>query len=236
MKDNREFRSFIVLKNLSYLKWSNETRTFKTTQDYKGEKVIVKQYSEDEPVDYLDYEILWETKREITSEYIDEKSGEIFSEADYIKKVAQISVWMYKDLPFWIVFLKGIAANKVISFLNDSLPDCDLSRVSFNEEFFNLLLNSHPHKINVLQTTMKSESTEQEFSISGFMDRSNYSVTDGYITELQIEVPSDNLRAKFLYSGRVALYNNPDKQQVNKFIHLVGKFLIQSGTVGRDFD
>lgn len=233
MEDNRNFRSFIVLENLSFPKWSNEIKISKEPLDYNGEKVIVKHYLKDELNDFLDYEFLWETKREITSENLDEQSGEVFYETDYIKKVAQISVWIYKELPFWIVFIKGIAHNKVINLLSDYFPDCQLSRVSFKEEFFNLLLNSN--RMNILQTTMKSASTEQEFSISGYMNKNNYSLTDGYITELQIEVPSVHLRANFHYLGRVALYNTPDKQRVNEFIHMIGEILIHSGTVRRDY-
>ncbi|WP_394174024.1 hypothetical protein [Guptibacillus hwajinpoensis] len=233
MEDKREFRSFIVLENLSFPSEPMEISVPKEPLDYKGEKVIIKQYHEKELGNFLDYEFLWETKREITSEILDEETGEIFYEIDYIKKVAQISVWIYKDFPFWIVFTKGITPNKVMNLINDYFPSFQLSRLYFKDEFFNLLLNIR--SINVLQTTMKSASTEQEFSISGYLNKSNYSLTDGYITELQIEIPSVYIRAKLSNSGRVALYNTPDKHRVNEFIRLIGEFLIESDTMRRDY-
>ncbi|PEA92931.1 hypothetical protein CON66_27260 [Bacillus cereus] len=234
MKDEREFRSFLVLENLSYTGWSNEFCVPKEPLDFEGEKVIVKSHSEDKGNDFLDYEFLWETKREIVSEVLDEHSGEIYYEKNYINKVAQISVWIYRDLPIWIVFIKGTTANKVINLLNDYFPECKLSRVMFKDRFFNLLLNSS-NQIYSLQTTMKSASTEQEFSISGYLDRSNYSLTDGYITELQIEAPAVGIRAKLHYTGRVALYNTPHRRQVDEFIQMLGRIMIESQLLRGDY-
>ncbi|PEF92563.1 hypothetical protein COL10_03455 [Bacillus cereus] len=234
MKDEREFKSFLVLENLSYTRQSNEFCIPEESLDFEGEKVIVKKHSDYERKEFSDYEFLWETKREIISEVLDENSGEIHYKKNYINKVAQISVWIYRDLPIWIVFIKGATANKVIHLLNNYFPECELSRVTFKDDFFNLLLNSS-NQIYSLQTTMKSASTEQEFSISGYLDRSNYSITDGYITELQIEAPAVGIRAKLYYTGRVALYNTPHRRQVDEFIQMLGIIMIESQSLRGDY-
>ncbi|MED3832378.1 hypothetical protein [Peribacillus frigoritolerans] len=235
MKDNREFRSFIILEN----SYPIGTELIKLTQskeafEYNNEKVIVQSHSEDDLEDFLDYEFLWETKREITSESLDADTGEVLYEIDYIKKVAQISVWISNDSPYFVVFLKGIAANKVINLLRDYFECPTLHRIAFKDDFFNMLLNSNL-PINVLQTTIKSASTEQEFSISGLLNKNNYSLNDGYITEIQIEVPSIMIKAKLSNLGRVALYNAPHKESVIEFTKILGDILVQIEKMRRNY-